>query len=112
MYSAKFTELAENDILSTLQYISEKLNAPKAAENLYYEINEKTEKIEDNPFLFPSVKDAYLAKKGLRWIGVKNYMMFYKIIEKEEKVSIIRFLYGRRNWKNILKDSSIEEIIE
>ena len=108
MYTAKFTEFAENDILSTLEYISEKLSAPKAAENLYYEINEKIEIIEDNPFLFPLVKDPYLSKKGLRWIGIKNYMIFYKIIEVEEKISIIRFLYGRRDWKNILKDKTNE----
>ena len=106
MYNAKFTELAENDILSTLKYISEILSAPKASENLYYEINGKVEILENNPFLFPLVKDPYLSKKGLRWIGIKNYMMFYKIIESEEKISIIRFLFGRRNWKNILKDKT------
>ena len=102
MYSAKFTELAENDILSALNYIAETLSAPKAAENLFYEINKKTEIIEDNPFLFPLVNDTYLSKKGFRWIGIKNYMLFYKIIELEEKISIIRFLHGRRNWKSIL----------
>jgi hypothetical protein len=29
-------------------------------------------------------------------------MMFYKIDENEKKVHVIRFLYGRRDWKNIL----------
>jgi len=110
MYIAKFTELAEYDILSTLEYITDILNAPKAAENLFYEIYDKIEIIEDNPFLFPLVKDLYLSKKGLRWIGIKNYMIFFKIIEAEKKVSIIRFLYGRRDWQNILKYTSEENI--
>jgi len=52
MYTAKLTELAENDILSSLKYISEVLNAPKASENLYYKINEFEERLSIIRFLY------------------------------------------------------------
>jgi len=31
---------------------------------------------------------------------VKNYMLFYKV--KEKQINIDRFLYGQRDWINIL----------
>jgi hypothetical protein len=31
-------------------------------------------------------------------------MLFFRIKETENAVDVIRFLYGRRDWKNILKD--------
>jgi plasmid stabilization system protein ParE len=38
---------------------------------------------------------------------VKNYMMFY--IVEEKQINIVRFLYGHRDWINILKDTNIME---
>jgi plasmid stabilization system protein ParE len=35
---------------------------------------------------------------------VKNYMLFFIVSEDEKTVYVIRFLYGRRDWKNILTD--------
>jgi plasmid stabilization system protein ParE len=104
MYPSYFTELAESDVTSSIEYISYTLNAPEAAKNLYYEIYRKRDLIEENPFLFPLVRDPYLSKKGIRWTGVKNYMMFYKVNESEKKIIIIRFLYGRSDWSNILME--------
>jgi plasmid stabilization system protein ParE len=49
------------------------------------------------------VPDEYLAEKGIKFVMIKNYMMFYTINEDEKTVIVIRFLYGRRDWKNILK---------
>ncbi|MDR3338399.1 MAG: type II toxin-antitoxin system RelE/ParE family toxin [Treponema sp.] len=40
---------------------------------------------------------------------VKNYMLFYTINEEEKIVTVIRFLYGHRDWKNILKINNAEE---
>lgn len=87
-----------------MNYISVELNAPKASENLFYEIDRKRKLIEENPLLFPLVRDPYLSKKGFRWIGVKNYMMFYRVNELEKIITINRFLYGHRDWMNILKE--------
>jgi hypothetical protein len=61
----------------------------------------KLYKIKENPNIRSLVQDKYLASLGYRWINVKNYTIFY----------IIRFLYGRRNWINILKEKTIEEMM-
>ena len=103
MYFVNITDIAEEEILTTVKYISNELKAPIAANNLLDEI-EKYEKIlEETPNIYPNVHDEFLAKKGLKFIKIKNFLMFYNIDEEEKKVNVIRFLYGRRNWKNILK---------
>jgi plasmid stabilization system protein ParE len=56
--------------------------------------------------MYPVVLNNELASIGFRFVMIKNYMLFY-IIE-ENQINIIRFLYGRRNWINILRETNIE----
>jgi toxin ParE1/3/4 len=102
MYFVNITDAAEQDILSTVNYIADVLKAPAAANNLLDEI-EKYEKIlEETPNLYPFVPDEYLAEKGIKFVMVKNYMLFFIVSEDEKTVNVVRFLYGRRDWKGIL----------
>ncbi|GHT91316.1 hypothetical protein FACS1894140_1670 [Spirochaetia bacterium] len=104
MFVSEYTDAATIDVTETLEYISYTLNAPIASKDLFYEIDKKIKEIENNPYSCPLVRNDYLANKGFRWIGIKNYMMFYIVNEKQEKIYLIRFLYGRRDWINILKE--------
>jgi plasmid stabilization system protein ParE len=109
MYSVHITDIAEEEILSTTKYIVDVFKAPKAANDLLDEIEKYENILENTPNTFSFVPDEYLATKGVRYITVKNYMMFYTINEEEKSVTVIRFLYGRRDWKNILRIKSAEE---
>jgi len=102
MYLLNITDTAEEDILNTVKYIADELKTPKAANNLLDEIEKHEEVLENTPAIYPLVPDEYLARKGLRFTLIKNYLMFYTINENEKIVTVIRFLYGRRDWKNIL----------
>ena len=103
MYSVNITDIAEEEILSTVKYISGELKAPKAANNLLDEIEKHEKILEKTPNIYPKVPDDYLAVKGIRFVIIRNYLMFFTIDENEKKVNVIRFLYGRRDWKNLLK---------
>jgi len=102
MYPVIITDVAEEDILDTVKYIADVLKAPTAANNLLDEIERHEEILENTPNIYPLVPDEYLAEKGLRFSMVKNYLLFYTIDEDDEIVTVIRFLYGRRDWKSIL----------
>jgi len=39
-------------------------------------------------------------------------MIFYIIDEPNNYLKIVRFLYGRRDWMNILKENTVEELFE
>ena len=108
MYSLSITDVAEEDILNTVKYIADVLKAPMAVNSLLNEIERHEEILENSPNIYPFVPDEYLAEKGIKFTMVKNYVMFYTINENDKIVTVIRFLYGRRDWKNILKSNHIE----
>ena len=111
MYRLRFSKLYNKDVNSSFNYIKDTLEAPMAAENLIKEILEKLNQIKENPNRRPLVQDKYLASLGYRLINVKNYMIFYIIGNDNKHIKIVRFLYNRRNWKNILKEKTVEEIM-
>jgi len=103
MYFVNITDVAEDDILSTVKYISDELKAPKAANDLLDQIEKHEDILGKTPNIYPNVPDEYLAGKGLKFIIIKNYLMFFTVDKNKKTVNIIRFLYGRRDWKNILR---------
>ncbi|MCL2185820.1 MAG: type II toxin-antitoxin system RelE/ParE family toxin [Treponema sp.] len=104
MFRLEFSDKVNNDIISVLKYISEVLEAPRAAEEHYNEIIETYNKLKENPFRRSFVQNKYLASKGVRSINVKNYILFYKINEEKNNVLLYRFLYNKRDWINILSN--------
>jgi plasmid stabilization system protein ParE len=85
VYSLIITEIAEEDIFNTVEYIANVLKAPTAANNLLDEIERHEEILENTPNIYPSVPDEYLSQKGLRFTRIKNYLMFYTIITARKK---------------------------
>jgi addiction module RelE/StbE family toxin len=110
MFELEFSEKINSDIMSSLHYIKNILEAPKAARNHFEELKKKYGKLKENPYIRPLVQNKYLATKGIRFIKVKNYMLIYQINEKNKTVLLYRFIYCRRDWINILttelKDST------
>jgi len=104
-YSLNITDIAEEDILSTIKYIANELKNSIAANNLLDEIEKHELILEDTPGIYPLVHDEYLAEKGLKYVKIKNFLLFYTIDKKNKIVNIIRFLYGRRDWKKILRNN-------
>jgi plasmid stabilization system protein ParE len=110
LYRLKISKLYKEDTSSSYNYIKYKLEAPMAANNLKKEMKEQINKIKVNPRIRPLVKDEYLANLGYRLINVKNFMIFYIIDDDNKRIKIIRFLYGKRDWINILKETPLDEI--
>jgi len=106
-YSVNITDLAEEDILSTVKYISNALKNPIAANNLLDEIEKYEEILGETPNIYPFVNDEYLSQKGIKYVKIKNYLMFYTIDENNKNVNVIRFLYGRMNWQIILRENKV-----
>jgi len=102
----------KEDTISAYNYIKNALNAPMAAQKLKNEVKQKLMYISKNPTHRPLVRDKYLASLGYRLISVKNYLIFYIIGDDDDsRIKIIRFLYGKRDWINILKEKTVEEMM-
>jgi plasmid stabilization system protein ParE len=109
MYSVFITDAAEEDIQRTVKYIADTLKAPIAANNLLDEIEKYESLLGDTPHMFSFVPDKYLMAKGVKYVMIKKYMMFYTIDENKNMTTVIRFLYGHRDWKRILEINDAEK---
>ncbi len=103
MANIVFTEPAEYDLLDIEYYIFVDLNNPQASERVIDGILDAAEKLEDFPEDHPLLDDELLCRLGLRMTRFDNYNIFYYYNEQQDIVYIIRVLYNKADWKNILK---------
>ena len=96
-YRYKLTPLAVSDMDDTLNYISEKLLNPRAADDLYHGIQQEIIKICDTPFAFPNCSRYLIADENIRHAIVRNYILIYEASQAEKMIKILRFLYGGRD---------------
>jgi len=97
-YRVRIYPSAENDLLEIQDYFVNKLKT--SPNNLFEKYLKIIDVLEDNPFLFPLLKDSFLNQSGYRMVPVDNFLLFY-VIESNE-VQIHRILYGKRNYLEIL----------
>ena len=97
------TDKAERDMENAADYIEYSLKNPIAANNLLEECGKAISALAEMPERFSLVNDSVLASWGIRCFPVKNYILFYRIDKERRTVHILRFLYGRSNWKSILR---------
>lgn len=101
-YSVVIEDAAEKDLISILTYISETLHEPIAAKRIFLAIQNSIEDLNYRPFRFQLVNDDRFSTIGVRKFQIENYLVFY-LADKELKiVNILRILYARREWQNIL----------
>jgi len=101
-YSVEITEPAENDLCEIGYYIAKELLEPNIAQKVVDKIGNAIIKLEELPLRNALVADERLALQGIRKIMIDNYIVFYIVTEKHKKVTIVRILYGRRDWINLL----------
>lgn len=101
-YSVEISEPAEQDVLDIARYISAELSAPEAALEMVDTLDDSMNSLDDNPKRQPLVRDDRLAARGYRALPVKNYLVFYIVDEQARVVDIIRILYNRRDWVNLI----------
>ncbi|HLQ98620.1 MAG TPA: type II toxin-antitoxin system RelE/ParE family toxin [Candidatus Dormibacteraeota bacterium] len=96
------TEPAEQDLHTVINYISKELHNPLAAKKLLRNIKLKVELLKTYPKRFPLVRDKVLALKNIRKIPIDHYLIFYTVDESTKQVTIVRILYAKRNWIDLL----------
>jgi plasmid stabilization system protein ParE len=111
MYTLAFSKIINDDVYQSYTYIKETLEVSKAAEDLIEELIDKLNYIKDTPYRRPLVQDKYLASLEIRSIKVKNYVLYYHVEEDKKIINVIRFMYNKRDWINILKEKPIKEIL-
>lgn len=101
-YDVVVTNPAQDDLEEILNYISVDLSAPKSAIEMLNKIKSIFENLSINPLMYPLCNIDNLKAKNYRKAVINNYLMFYRVDDKNETIYIMRFIYGRRDYINLI----------
>lgn len=103
IYKIIYTQNALADLDSIADYIKLKLCNVLAAQSMVEKFFSKGDSLNIFPERYPLCNDDLLRAWGIRFVPVKNYLLFYVVREDEQAVYVIRFLYSKRNWQKLLR---------
>ena len=101
-YHIQITQPAEEDLYEIGSYISKEPLEQDTAKKVISNIAKGINFLEEMPLKNSLVTDERLGYKGIRKIMVDNFIVFYIVTEENKTVTIIRILFSRRDWLNIL----------
>lgn len=96
LYSPKALE----DMDSIADYISNVLHNPSASKNIIHGIYEKLESIRNFPDIGSRLVVSGNIFSGYRWVGYKNYMVFYHF--EKNAIFVDRVLNSQQDYLQIL----------
>ncbi|NPV91004.1 MAG: type II toxin-antitoxin system RelE/ParE family toxin [Firmicutes bacterium] len=101
-YRVLMAEPAAEDLFKIAEYIAWELRDPAAAQKLVGKIKEAVMSLAELPIRYATVADEHLATRGIRKLPIGNYIVFYVVSENDGTVTVVRILYGRRDWEHLL----------
>jgi toxin ParE1/3/4 len=99
-----YTHTARQDLREIYEYIAFTLLVPETARSLTGKIMADIRSLETFPERNPLYKDEPWHSQGVRFLPVKNYLVFYTVNNETETVSIARILYGGRDISKQLEE--------
>ena len=103
-YKVIYTQKALADLDAVASYIKLKLCNISASNCIVENFFSEGDSLVAFPTRYPLCNDAFLRAWEIRFVPVKNYLLFYVVREDEGAVYVIRFLYAKRAWQNILRE--------
>ncbi len=102
-YQVLVSAVAERDIVAAADYIEFALKNPAAANRLLEKVETRISSLSELPCRTRLLDDPVLASWSVRCVAVDNYLAFYAVNESDKTVTILRFLYQKSNWAQILR---------
>ena len=99
-YSIEYSRESKQDLMEIKWYIKYNLQEPEIAQNLISKIRREISNLTSNPDIYFIIDDDIIKKLEIRKLIVDNYIVFYRV--KSYSIQIVRIMYGRRNWINLL----------
>lgn len=101
-----YTFRARQDLHDIYDYIAFALLAPDAARNTTERILEAARSLQSMPERNPLYKEEPWHSQGVRFIPVKNYIVFYTVNTDTDTVSVARIMYGARDLSRQLEETT------
>lgn len=92
-----YTFQARQDLKNIYAYIAYTLIAPEAAENLINEIMRNVSTLDSMPERNPLYRNEPWHSRGVRYLPVRKYLIFYTVSAEDDTVFVSRILYSGRD---------------
>lgn len=103
MYEIIYLPIARQDITDIILYISDQLNAPKAAMDLLDALDHSISLLSDLPYAHKVYRPVRSLAEDYRMLPVKNYAVFYVVREQEKTIEIHRVIYAKLDLTKLIK---------
>lgn len=100
MAEIKFSPDALRDLKEIKAYITDELCSPSSAAKIVGQIMNRIRQLSDFPALGAPLSSVIHMEVSYRFLVCGNYTAFYKV--DDDEVHIIRILYNRRNFMQVL----------
>ena len=101
-----YTNTARRDLREIYEYIAYTLLVPNTAKAISETIMREVRSLESLPERNPLYQDEPWHSQGVRFLRVKNYLVFYTVNPDADTVSVARIMYGGRNISRQLEEPS------
>ena len=99
-YNIEYSKESKQDLIGIKQYIKYNLQEPEIAQKLITKIRIQIDSLKYSPEVYAIIDDDIIKKLEIRKLIVDNYIVFFRV--KNDSIQIVRIMYGRRNWINLL----------
>ena len=101
-YSLIISKKAYADLYDIYSHIARDLNEPMTAANYHKAIVDALTTLCSFPMRHKLIDDEPYHTQGVRMLRIKSFTAFYIVDDDKKSVSVIRVIYSRRDWQNIL----------
>lgn len=102
-YNVRILDEAKDDMKKIIIYIKNELKEPENANQHRKTFREEISKLKDTANIYNVINNEITGKSNIRKINVKNFMIFYRIIEDIKEVQVIAVYYFGSNWQKNIK---------
>ncbi len=103
-YNVVYAPLALEDMESIYRYIALHLQAQPTAQKQINRIRQKIADLSIMPTKYAKVDWEPWFSMSIRRMTIDHYLVFYRVEEENELVTVIRILYGGRDIETLVKD--------
>lgn len=105
-WKIKYSAQARNDLKSIYEYIAYELLVSETAGNQVSRIMKFIRRLGEMPMMYKVYEEEPWKSKNVRCFPVDNYLVFYLPKEELNIVNILRIIYGGRDIRRQLRDTT------
>ena len=107
-YEVRVTRQALEQMKEIVHYISNDLMAPDAADNLLDKMKAEITKLSSFPKKYALIDEEPWRTEGVRKIVIKNFLIYYWVDDKNNRVQVTTVIYSRRDQTKQLSNMDME----